>query len=616
MRNPESAAALPRDDRSLQQVLSVALLVAAAWQLVHMFGAMWHLRATAIFADQWHIFRTYLDLPFPENVFVNQNSHLLLFPSLVFLTDIYFFDAQQWFPFLFGMGLCVVAVATMAYLARTDEVLPLLTRSASLATFVFLLFWAGGSRTLLHSNEIVCIFFVVSSVLMTWAVLIRAGDPTNPRPESERSAVIAAGILCLVATYSFGTGLAGFPAALLVATMLRVSPINLAILAAFFAFGLFSYVATLPAPASMPAGIELDPVLLLQQWAIWVGTPVTYLLRGETWEMLTNDPDIQKIRDVQTATIGAIGLLVAAALTAWSLWRPPRTRLAYLAFGLIAFSAASGFIVAFGRFALFLIAPMQLMADRYLVWSTLFWSGISLLALVGLAGLSRFKLVAMGASVALSSSLAYGAIRSEDNWLQSVGDMMARSRTCRLYAQLRIHHPSILTSCRYITLGKPSDSFFETLQTVQARKLSGLSETWDDVLGRNVFQLFPRAKKGSLNGRMELVRVFQDEISGRQVARIKGWSADEESGSVPELILLADPQNRIVGIAQPESIDIAEARRRGWPPLTRFRFTGFVMDYKARERYSVVAVEGTQGKVLGKLARSSGTVASHDAANQ
>ena len=165
-------------------------------------------------------------------------------------------------------------------------------------------------------------------------------------------------------------------------------------------------------------------------------------------------------------------------------------------------------------------------------------------------------------------------------------------------------------------MGKPADAFFETLQTVQARKLGGLSETWDDVLGKNVFQLFPRTKKGSLNGRMELARVFQDEISGRQVARIKGWSADEESGSVPELILLADPQNRIVGIAQPESINIAEARRRGWPPLTRFRFSGFLMDYKARERYSVVAVEGTQGKVLGRLARPSGTVASHDAANQ
>lgn len=258
-----STASPSRREGKLQRVLAAALLLAATYQLVDMLAVMWHLRAAAIFADQWYIFRTYLDLPFPENAFVNQNGHLVLFPSLVFLADIYFFDGEQWFPFLFGMGLCLATVGTMAYVSKTDEELPLVTRSAAIAIFVLLLFWAGGSRTLLHSNEIVSIFFVVSSVQLAYALLIRAGDPAHPRPESERSAAIFAGLLSLVSTYSFGTGLAGFPVTLLLASMLRLSRTTLVILATFFAVALVSYVAALMAPGGAPVKIELKPLGLL-----------------------------------------------------------------------------------------------------------------------------------------------------------------------------------------------------------------------------------------------------------------------------------------------------------------------------------------------------------------
>ena len=103
----------------------------------------------------------------------------------------------------------------------------------------------------------------MSSVQLAYALLIRAGDPAHPRPESERSAAIFAGLLCIVSTYSFGTGLAGFPVTLLLASMLRLSRTTLVILATFFAVALVSYVAALMAPGGAPVKIELKPLSLL-----------------------------------------------------------------------------------------------------------------------------------------------------------------------------------------------------------------------------------------------------------------------------------------------------------------------------------------------------------------
>lgn len=340
-------------------------------------------------------------------------------------------------------------------------------------------------------------------------------------------------------------------------------------------------------------------------------------MRGETFQQLAHDADLEKVRDVYTATVGAGGLLAAAAITTYSFWRPPRSRLAYLALGLILFSATSGFIVTVGRLFFFLAYPNQVMADRYLIWSMLLWSGLIVLVLVALARYSRFRLVAMGTSILLTASIAYGTTSSEEEWLHYRGNFVATSRNCLLSAQLRIHHPSVLRSCGvYFSVSQLLEPFYKTLHSLQAKKLGGFAKTHDDVLGKNVFRLFRRTNKSALIGRMEMAPLIRDKNTRGAVAPITGWSADRESGRPPERIFVVDRKNRIVGIAQPESIDIAEARRRGWPPLTRFRFGGFVMGYEARERYLVVAVEGTQASVMGELARSSGGVSNHDVADQ
>ncbi|MCH2223095.1 MAG: hypothetical protein MK097_22650, partial [Dechloromonas sp.] len=112
-----------------------------------------------LFGDQWQIFDNYLRFPFPESLFVNQNNHLLIFPSLIFLLDIHAFGGNQWFPQLCGMLLTVTFVSSLAYLSFTDRALPQLSRSAGFAACSLLIYWMATSRTLLHSNEIVCVFF-------------------------------------------------------------------------------------------------------------------------------------------------------------------------------------------------------------------------------------------------------------------------------------------------------------------------------------------------------------------------------------------------------------------------------------------------------------------------
>ena len=583
------------------RLLALLLALAALAFLLRALWIIWELKIPGLFGDQWQIFDNYLRFPFPENLFVNQNNHLLIFPSLIFLLDIHAFDGNQWFPQLCGMLLTVTFVSSLAYLAFTDRTLPQLSRSAGFAACTLLIYWMATSRTLLHSNEIVCVFLVLSAAMLAFVVLDGASRPPKSGPAQLLSAV-GAGLLCLVAVFSFGAGIASFAAAILIAVMLRMTLPAISVLGVMFLLTLGGYLAWMGQETSAQLIGESNPLVVVRNWLAWIGSPIVYLATGATTPEVVNSDAVLTVMHIVAPTIGGVGIVVAGSWAIRDLWRAESTRLSVGAWGLVFLSAAAGFLVAYSRSSFFELFPLLgVLSPRYLVWSTLFWLGLTLLVLTAVARIPRWQTWTATFSIVACVCLAIAVTRSETKWLTYMAIYTERAGTCLLAIRLGIHHPIVPDNCGVWPTGELRRAFYQTLEIVQRRNLGQFNTSYDHLLGADIGSLYDPVEDPAISGSLLVNRTFRDLNTRLSIAEVSGWSADEGRGVVPELVLIIDGADRVRGIAEPMMIDPAMARERHLSRLARIGFRGFVLDFDPAQQYRLTAVQHDLATPLGKL---------------
>jgi hypothetical protein len=100
--------------------------------------------------------------------------------------------------------------------------------------------------------------------------------------------------------------------------------------------------------------------------------------------------------------VGGVGLLAVCAIALRALRRrATATPLAAMALALVLFGAGVAFVIALARYPLFVAAPGQIFADRYLPWSCLFWLGVAIVAIRTLP--ARWDAIAGIAAVGLAA---------------------------------------------------------------------------------------------------------------------------------------------------------------------------------------------------------------------
>lgn len=375
---PAQAATLV--DRVAPWLLAVAALAFVATGLWAVATLSW----TELYADQWRVHAVHLEQSFPWSVLIHDNGHRQVLPALVRVAEIRLGIGGMALQYLLGTATALLAWALLARTALVDSSLALSTRWLVVALAAFALFWLGLARILLSAYESPTDYFLVACVV---GALLLA---TRPQPTAADTA--GAALLALLGTFCYGSGVAGFGAvAMLLAVQRRWRGVGWIVAAAV---GTALLYVLLPASGGGGNALRIDPVNNILDAAAWLGSLATHLFG---WLI---DPDASRsfpgalraaVLPLATAWREAVGSLehtrwfallslpavVGLAVATWRAWRRGDAgRMHRVGLGLAWFAVGMALIVALARTAYFQEHPGQRYANRYLLWSSLFWLGI------------------------------------------------------------------------------------------------------------------------------------------------------------------------------------------------------------------------------------------------
>lgn len=402
----------------------------AAWALAGLYAAaallvMW--RAPRVpYADGWRFLGAFVRGRFPGNVFHADNGHYEVLPNAVRVLEMHLFQANQSLQVAVGIALLLASVGVGWRMLR--RVPSPQARAAAGLALVIGLCWLGNVRTLGHANETVHAYAVTLFLMLgTWALVRRQPGP------SAWDAVLAS--LCgLLAALSFGSGIAVF-AGYLVVSLVRRARWQVAALLCGSSALVFLLLRAGGGGAGLPVLAPASQLDILVRWlaapwlyAAWpavdpaiaaqVPMPALQTLLGRVaagWEALFGPVALSRWPHAVLSS-GGVAALTWMSVACWRRPDDSPARLAGLA--LAWFALAVGAMVALVRAPYFDLHPNQVVATRYVVWSSLFWAGLGIALVAGAKCPSR----------ALLSAVAMGLVLLPSQvWMAGLADRMNRA---------------------------------------------------------------------------------------------------------------------------------------------------------------------------------------------
>ena len=367
----------------------IAYVLAGLYLLVAL-AAMWLHSPRVPYADGWRYIAVLADAPFMDGVLMVSNGHREVLPNTVRWLDLRLFGASQHLQILTGIMLLLATVLALWHAGRT---IATPARAVAMLWATIGLCWLGNARALVHAQE------SVHAYLVTLALVCGAGllaiSPRGARDAWVRG--LLAGGCGLIATFSFGSGIACF-GAFLVVLWLRRAPLRdvwpvltCGLLATALLLGagvgeervafapltqIERLLRWLAAPSLYAAWPLLDPAIAARLPVAQVRALVMPLAEGVI--AVTGPTLLARWPHLLTGTLGAIWLMIASIRC-----RRAPVRAAVVGLGVAWFAVGVGGLIALARLGYFDLYPDQLLASRYVVWSSLFWTGLVFASLSG-----------------------------------------------------------------------------------------------------------------------------------------------------------------------------------------------------------------------------------------
>lgn len=398
-----------------------------AWALAALYGAIGlttMASATKVpYADAWRFLGGFLQRDFPRDILTPDNGHHELLANAVRVLELRWFAAGQWLQVAVGMALLA---ATLFMVWRSIRPLAdACSRAAAMLAAVLGLLWLGNVRALGHGHETVHAYSV-TLLLMCGLLVLVAQDERAP---TTRRALVAA--LCgMAAAFSFGSGIACFAAFMAVLAIRGAPWRQWAVLIA----GLIATLLLLRFGGSGTA-LELAPAQQLIHLLRWLAGPFLYAGWPVFDPALSAQIPVAAVRvpveagaQAYVAMAGPVMLarwphvLVGACGLAWLAFASWRTRMqpsaaALTGLGMAWFACAVGAMIALVRFDYLQAHPDQLLAPRYVVWSSLFWAGL------GIATIARTRHPRCALAVVVAVAVL---LLPSEYWMSRLGAGMAR----------------------------------------------------------------------------------------------------------------------------------------------------------------------------------------------
>ncbi len=578
-------------------VVSLCLASAAALWLWSSLAtlATFALRYPAF--DQYRLYATYLGLPFPANAVQLENGHRPILPALIRLAEIRWLAADQKLQVAVGLGAAILSLILLARRILRDRPLSDIIAFACVAQAVLGLFWLGNARVLLHGNESVQMY----GVILCAVIAILTIDNSRTRFSGLAVAVTCAS--CTAAAFTFGTGIASFVAAMLLAALARWRRVAIAILAVVFVGTGAFYLLGLPGSAGIRHTLLVEPAANLAILLRWLSAPLMCAWLGHGDPLLVDwwrspvglaNVALDSARSIGTLfgdaavmneslLVGAIGgvAFVIAMVDAWR-QRATLSSTRFVAIGLATFALGVGLVVCVARLDAFARFPGEVFADRYLPWSCLFWLGLVVYALDRMPRKAPFELFSV--LVTLASIVFFlPSQRSQAGWSASVFRHVQESASA---AQLGIWDPAALPDDR----SSRSESTLRSLEMLRDRRLSMFAEPEFTLTGSEAWS--SSALRGAdYEGTSRVTRVFHDTLGNREIAAFEGTFPAQEGqhGWMP--LVVVDASGQLRGLAKQSFISAGAHSLRLTIPRTLRGFDGYVTDPHAGEQLRILVLD-------------------------
>lgn len=386
--------------------VGVCALLALAW-VVDTASMIWMYGFSELHADQFNQYRTLLENEFLLGLALPANGHRHLISNIVRWLDIALFRGDQTAGIVAGLLVWLAAWAILSLQVWRATVAQPLQRAAALLLTGVALAWMGSARVQLHGNEAPQVYFVVCCALLAMACIA-------DRERASAARWVLAVLFGVLGMLAFGSGVAIFGGLLALAVVLRHPPLRVAAATVAAIGAVLVYSVLLPGGDSVRSTVTLQPLVVLGNAATWLGSAITtgWLVWGgegsfgmpveafaaesstAAW-LVASASAVRGLSGGATTPqlaqlCGGTGMLLLTLFGAVAWWRPQRLApLARVGLGIGLFTAALAVLVSMGRSEYFVMFPDQLLADRYVMWTALFWLGLGLCLLGSVAARSR-----------------------------------------------------------------------------------------------------------------------------------------------------------------------------------------------------------------------------------
>ena len=564
-------------DRMIEICASIEAVLFLSSGLIYMSLARW----TVIQVDFWRLYEIYLNHPWPQSALFKVNNHSLFFPSLFWMADLQFFRGRQLPLFLAGLSLLALTMALLLIPVWKDRNSGRVTKMICTLVLVVGNFWMARAQIIV-SGASNCSF----SLLTAAAALAFLALPHMRTDSAYRSGamlvVLSGGF---VASFSFATGLALWPSLILLAFCLRVPFRSIAVLAGAGLLAIIIFVL-LPEWGSEASWLSELPTLSafsIKDLFRLVGSPVSYALfawwPGQTFRRLLRSSNLPVIA-------GGIGFAFAVfAAVRESLRRDlQKIGVRYIGLALTVLSGLALLVIAIGRADYFHAAerPHEVLAPRYLFWSTLFWTGLLLIAI------QRLERSWWARYPAYALALALPIAVFPEHWRESLarrqGVSLAEAGATSLINGVRDEQQT-----RVLFYNHP-DIVYRLTPQLRQQRLGMFADGFQDWVGRNQSTLFGgRRKAEGLRGRCKVATLVRGDESG-SVARVAGWAL-KRGGAVPRTLVIVDLAGVIRGIARCTPTNTFINRTLYLGKLKPNTFLGYVRDYNPHIKYVILSAD-------------------------
>ncbi len=516
--------------------------------------------------DYWGMYGFALNHTWLESSLLKHGGHTLFFPSFLWLADLRFFRGDQQLLFIAGLTLLFVTTTLLLVPVWRDRTVGLTAKIISVLVVIVGNFWMARSG-ITASGGFNCICSLVMTGAATTFLLLPKMCASSRRLFSATLIIVCG----FVASFSFGAGLAIWPTLLVLAWCLRL-PISSVVLLALAGLAVATVFVLIP-PHHLRFQIAPDVAFLW--FCRLLGSPVSYAVFS-WW------PDTLFRHLIESSGLalyaGMVGLVLAALAVLPQIVRRnvQRSSLEFTGLALTVFTLFTFALLVVGRADYFYVNRL-VEFPRYLFWSTLFWTGLLLVAVQRAESKQWLRwpvwLLALAVPVLVFPRHYKNGLGLR--WAMTSAQYGATS----LINGVR-DEEMVKMVFGHVELG------YRVAEQFRTRRLDMFADGLQDWIGLEEENLFGGGHKPEkLKGQCAVTALVHCD-NGAPAARVVG-QASSHGGSVPKTLVIVDPTGVVRGVARssPTSRFINRAFYLG--KVQRNEFLGYIRDYNPQLHYAV-----------------------------